>query len=233
MHKRPIDVKIEGTLDETTGEFHVKHEPMPYPGTKEVLPALLKDIQEKADAGKVKYGTHLQTHNGRRALADLYQELIDACFYVKQELMERSGKPERFTDALDDMETMSYMTRNFNYPYGTEWKNWHTTPYPLSTEVPVYDAGPLMTGHKLVHGDRGKNYGHPYDDFSRTVAAVNAFLGHKFKEPLGPEDIPLIMLCVKLSRESNCPKPDNLTDAAGYIETWWMVKKAKDGQEQM
>lgn len=192
----------------------VKHERNPYPGTKEVLPELLKDIKEKAEAGKVKYGSHLQTHNGRRALADLYQEMIDACFYIKQELMERNGRDARFTDTIDN----------------NEWVHWlnKTTAEMALKPVPEYDAGPLMKGHKLVHGDRGNNYGHPYEDFGRTVAAVNAFLGHKFKEPLGPEDIPLIMLCVKLSRESNLSKPDNLVDAAGYIETWWMVKKVQE-----
>lgn len=196
----------------------VKHERNPYPGTKEVLPELLKDIKEKAEAGKIKYGSHLQTHNGRRALADLYQEMIDACFYIKQELMERNGKPDSFTSTIDNNEWIS-------------WLNKATAAMDLK-HIPKVDVGPLMNGHKLVHGDRGNNYGHPYEDFSRTVAAVNAFLGHKFKEPLGPEDIPLIMLCVKLSRESNLSKPDNLTDAAGYIETWWMVKKVQEHVKQ-
>jgi hypothetical protein len=188
----------------------VSHEPVPFPGTAEVLPELLKDIQVKAESGRVKYGTLLQTNNGRRALADLYQELIDACFYVKQELMERAnGNVAPMFEYLADSEASRDVDR-------------------LLSAVEIPDTGPLMTGHRLVHGDRGNNYGHPYEDFSRTVAAVNAFLGHKFKEPLGPEDIPLIMLCVKLSREANLSKPDNLVDAAGYIETWWMVKKVQE-----
>jgi hypothetical protein len=206
----------------------VRHERNPYPGTKEVLPELLKDIQQKAADGKVKYGTHLQTHNGRRALADLYQELIDACFYVKQELMERNGRDDKWTDIIDDSEWNNWVSTNLG-----SWNTscWKASP-PCAGEVPKVDVGPLMDAHKLVHGDRGNNYGHPYEDFGRTVAAVNAFLGHKFKEPLGPEDIPLIMLCVKLSRESNLSKPDNLTDAAGYIETWWMVKKVQEHVKQ-
>lgn len=210
----------------------VKHERNPYPGTKEVLPELLKDIKEKAEAGKIKYGSHLQTHNGRKALADLYQEMIDACFYIKQELMERRDKPESVTSSLDNLEWEDWYNKHikvrcFDNPYPSPFATSWTKPTATS-DVPEYDAGPLMKGHKLVHGDRGNNYGHPYEDFGRTVAAVNAFLGHKFKEPLGPEDIPLIMLCVKLSRESNLSKPDNLVDAAGYIETWWMVKKVQE-----
>lgn len=190
----------------------VRPEPNPFPGTKEILPELLRDIQIKAESGQVKYGTLLQTNNGRRALADLYQELIDACFYIKQELMEREDKNvSAFFEYLDDAEKSAGVDRLLSN---------------------LQDVGPLMTGHRLVHGARGDNYGHPYEDFGRTADAVSSFLSHKLTAPIEPEDIALIMLCVKLSREMNKPKPDNLTDAAGYIETWWMVKKVKEYVEQ-
>lgn len=190
----------------------VRPEPNPFPGTKEILPELLRDIQIKAESGQVKYGTLLQTNNGRRALADLYQELIDACFYIKQELMEREeSNVSAFFEYLDDAEKSAGVDRLLSN---------------------LQDVGPLMTGHRLVHGARGDNYGHPYEDFGRTADAVTAFLGNKLNAPIEPEDIALIMLCVKLSREMNKPKPDNLTDAAGYIETWWMVKKVKEYAEQ-
>jgi len=190
----------------------IRPEPNPFPGTKEILPELLRDIQMKAESGQVKYGTLLQTNNGRRALADLYQELIDACFYIKQELMEREDKNvAAFLEYLDDAEKSAGVDRLLSN---------------------LQDVGPLMTGHRLVHGARGDNYGHPYEDFGRTASAVTAFLSHKLTAPIEPEDIALIMLCVKLSREMNKPKPVNLTDAAGYIETWWMVKKVKEYAEQ-
>jgi hypothetical protein len=55
---------------------------------REVLPEVLKDIEARAQTGLSKYGTLLKTDNGRNALLDMYQELIDAVMYVKQLLME-------------------------------------------------------------------------------------------------------------------------------------------------
>lgn len=63
-------------------------QPPPISGKIDVAPVVIADIQERVEAGKEKYGTLLQTHNGRSALWDLYQELIDACMYVRQRLLE-------------------------------------------------------------------------------------------------------------------------------------------------
>lgn len=82
---------------------------------------------------------------------------------------------------------------------------------------------PLLTAHRLVHEDRGADYGAPLDDFGRTATAASAFLSEKLRAPLSPEDIALIMICVKLSRQANKAKLDNLVDCAGYVETWQMV----------
>ena len=53
-----------------------------------VLFHVLKDLTDRAALGHGKYGTFLKTYNGRNALQDLYEELLDACMYVKQHLME-------------------------------------------------------------------------------------------------------------------------------------------------
>lgn len=63
-------------------------QPPPISGKIDVAPVVIADIQERVEAGKEKYGTLLQTHNGRSALWDLYQELIDACMYIRQRLLE-------------------------------------------------------------------------------------------------------------------------------------------------
>lgn len=81
----------------------------------------------------------------------------------------------------------------------------------------------LTEAQGLVHGPRQEAYGHPANDFSRTAALASILLAGKLKEDLGPEDVALFMVCVKLSREVNAHKRDNLVDAAGYLETLNMV----------
>lgn len=49
---------------------------------------VMADIERRAEAGKAKYGTYLQAHNGRDALIDAYQEAIDLVMYLRQRIEE-------------------------------------------------------------------------------------------------------------------------------------------------
>jgi len=53
-----------------------------------VYDLVIKDIGDRVNVGKKAYGTPLQPFNGRSALVDLYQELIDASFYIRQKIEE-------------------------------------------------------------------------------------------------------------------------------------------------
>lgn len=64
-------------------------EPPPKKGKIEVARFVLADIQARIDIGQKKYGTKLETHNGRDALWDAYQEAIDLVMYLRQALLER------------------------------------------------------------------------------------------------------------------------------------------------
>ena len=86
------------------------------------------------------------------------------------------------------------------------------------------DLSILTEANGLVHGDRQRAYGHPAVDFARTAALASILLSSKLKADLGPEDVAFFLVCVKLSRECNQPKRDNLVDAAGYLETLRMVR---------
>lgn len=66
-----------------------EHQPEPKEGDKTVLDYVMADIQERADAGKKKYGMYLKTNNGRDALMDAYQEAIDLVMYLRQAILER------------------------------------------------------------------------------------------------------------------------------------------------
>lgn len=82
----------------------------------------------------------------------------------------------------------------------------------------------LLEAHSLVNGDRNKQYGNPLDDFSRTAAMWSAILG----VPVAAEQVGLCMIAVKISRQCNAPKRDNMTDAAGYAATVQMVVEERE-----
>ena len=79
----------------------MSEQPAPKPGQKLVLSRLMTrldedayhligdDLIERAEVGLERYGMPLMTFNGRNALRDLYDEVIDAMFYLTQYGMER------------------------------------------------------------------------------------------------------------------------------------------------
>lgn len=68
-----------------------QHEPPPKSGRQDIADLVMADIQARVAAGLQKYGTKLQTHNGRDALMDAYQEAIDLVMYLRQAMAERDG----------------------------------------------------------------------------------------------------------------------------------------------
>ena len=68
-----------------------RHEPPPIPGREIVLPYVVHDLQCRAVEGKKKYGTMLETENGRDALMDAYQEALDLVMYLRQAILERDN----------------------------------------------------------------------------------------------------------------------------------------------
>lgn len=83
----------------------------------------------------------------------------------------------------------------------------------------------------LIHGDRQTSYGHPIEDFTRIVGMVNAAFADKLAVPFEPEDWPLIMQFVKISRERNAHKRDNIVDGAGYWGTLDLIHERLGGGE--
>lgn len=79
----------------------------------------------------------------------------------------------------------------------------------------------LQEAQRLVFGERQADYGHPIDDFTKTAGMWSAAFGWD----VNPEDIPLAMIMVKISRERNRAKRDNAVDIAGYAGTLAMVRE--------
>ena len=68
------------------------HEPAPTGEGKIILDLVQKDLKDRAEVGKKKYGTLLRAHNGRDALVDALQEAYDLVMYLRQTIYERDGK---------------------------------------------------------------------------------------------------------------------------------------------
>lgn len=83
----------------------------------------------------------------------------------------------------------------------------------------------LEEAQGIVYGDRERDYGHPFHDFSRTAKMWEAILGTE----VTPEQVGLCMVAVKISRELNRHKRDNIVDIAGYAATIDRIAEYRDG----
>ena len=54
----------------------------------------------------------------------------------------------------------------------------------------------LEEAQRIVYGDRGENYGHPFEDFSRTAKIWSAIL----EIEITPEQVALCMVGLKIGR---------------------------------
>lgn len=86
----------------------------------------------------------------------------------------------------------------------------------------VLPESPLLEALRIVHADRGADYGAPEQDFRRTGRMWGAILN--LEEAVSPREVALCMAALKLSREAHQHKRDSLVDVAGYIETLAMIE---------
>lgn len=61
---------------------------------------LREDLIARSDVGLKKYGTRLRVKNGRRAIVDLYQELLDALMYSMQARLEGDREAGQYVELL-------------------------------------------------------------------------------------------------------------------------------------
>jgi len=86
-HECDIKCREYGCLDVNDKQ------PTPIPSASPaVWDLVLEDMKQRDLIGKEKYKVRLQPNNGRDALIDLYQELLDAVAYCRQEIYERYKK---------------------------------------------------------------------------------------------------------------------------------------------
>ena len=76
---------MSGDLRQREGD-----QPLPVPNSEpDIQSQVITDIVARRELGISRYGTALQCHNGRDALRDLYEELLDGAMYARQLLAER------------------------------------------------------------------------------------------------------------------------------------------------
>lgn len=67
--------------------------PTPHdPSKPNIFELVQDDLEVRALEGRRRYGTYLQPDNGRDVLRDIYEEILDAAQYIRQELYRRDGR---------------------------------------------------------------------------------------------------------------------------------------------
>ena len=71
----------------------------------------------------------------------------------------------------------------------------------------------------IIEGDREKTYGEPGRNLRRIADQWSCYLSQKYESAvmLSEEDVCWMMVLLKMSRQINAHKEDNLVDAIGYI----------------
>ena len=68
----------------------VRQQCAPHGEDVDITELLIHDLKSRSEMGKEKYGEVLKPFNGRDALIDAYQEVLDLAVYFKQLIFERN-----------------------------------------------------------------------------------------------------------------------------------------------
>ena len=81
----------------------------------------------------------------------------------------------------------------------------------------------------ITTNDRQRYYGHPKYNHGNTADMWSAYLNRKygFEGPLDARDVCMMMVLLKVSRDANSPKRDNLVDICGYTRNAEQVDEQK------
>lgn len=87
-----IALEVEAAVPTKTREGD---QPLPTKNNLPFVHDLMKaDVEARKRIGEQRYGTPLQPHNGRDVLKDIYEELLDAAVYLRQQIYERDHPKE-------------------------------------------------------------------------------------------------------------------------------------------
>lgn len=86
----------------------------------------------------------------------------------------------------------------------------------------------LSEADEIAGQSRSRDYGHPFDNHRRIAQIWSVQLEQILKRPLLPREVALMMVGLKLAREINTSKRDNLIDAAGYLKCVDMIDEVNN-----
>jgi hypothetical protein len=81
----------------------------------------------------------------------------------------------------------------------------------------------LLEAENLINGDRAEAYGLPFDNFRRWRNMCRATERPGLVN-ITAEDLAVVMICLKVSRDTNAAGRDNLVDGSAYFELWNQVR---------
>jgi len=82
----------------------------------------------------------------------------------------------------------------------------------------------LQRATEIVDGDRQHDYGHPYVNHTRTADYFSTYLG----KIVTAEDVCILNILQKVSRNQNRPSHDSILDIAGYARNVEMVREKQE-----
>lgn len=93
LRQRPGDQPLPktGKIDVGASVIDWINTEMSGPATLKVV--MVREFAARIDLGVERYGKRLETNNGRDALLDLKQELLDAAHYARQWQLEKPNEP--------------------------------------------------------------------------------------------------------------------------------------------
>lgn len=95
----------------------------------------------------------------------------------------------------------------------------------------------LQEADALVNGDRQRDYGTPFENFSDIAELWSVVLkkkrGGRTFLTVTAEEVALMMDLLKVSRECNTPKRDNRVDGPGYWKCLDMIVEERARRERL
>lgn len=89
----------------------------------------------------------------------------------------------------------------------------------------------LDEAEEIIYGDREQVYGHPSLNLSNIAEQWSLYLQQRYgaQFEMEPDDVCWMMVQLKMVRQMNASKRDNLVDAVGYIA---LIERVEDYEKE-